>query len=320
MILYRLLPLPAWPGAVFAYALPYRHMVLRGEVLSGFDSACALLPENVRAAARALEAHTADRAEEFRLRLGQRPAVTMPEGERMLPGSPAVDKRCLRRLLEIATMGSPYASAAAMARGYIYAPGGVRVGICGRVRRGAEERWASDGITSAAVRIPREVRGVGEAFCALPFPSTLILSPPGGGKTTLLRDMIRCLSSLGERVAVCDERGEIAGCGSDGFAFDVGPRTDVLSDVPKDAAGLQLLRTMNPRIVAMDEITAGEDAAACLHIAWCGAALIATAHAGSKEEFLSGELWRQLEGRRVFARLICIVRTEHGREYREELI
>ena len=103
---------------------------------------------------------------------------------------------------------------------------------------------------------------------------------------------MRLLSVRGERVAVADERAEVAG-GLEG-GFDLGPRTDVMSGAPKAAAALMLIRSMSPTVLAMDEITAPEDVEAVLSAAGCGVAVLATAHA----EGLAGLRRRALYRRR----------------------
>ena len=234
-----------------------------------------------------------------------------------MTGASEVTQNDLARLAEIAAGASPYAVAAAVRCGYITTARGVRVGLCGRMRPGTEESWVPNGLTSAAIRIPREVRGCAERFCKTPFVSTLILSAPGAGKTTLLRDMVRLLSDAGRRVALCDERGEVAALGAEGFGFDVGERTDVLTDRAKHEAALQLLRTMNPEILAMDEITQAQDAEACRLAAGCGVELLATAHG---DEASCGSVCRALLRENIFRRCIRIRRTRTGREYSEEVL
>ncbi len=285
--------------------------------MSGFEAAVRLLPGEVRRAAERLPGSVCAAAQEFRLRLGRVPSVTTPEGELRMNGAPPVTSRDLARLVEIAGGASPYSTASAIRCGYLTAGQGVRIGLCGRMRPGAEETLTKDALTSAAIRIPREIRGCGERFCSSDFVSTLIVSPPGAGKTTLLRDMVRLLSDGGKRVALCDERGEVAAFGPDGFGFDVGERTDVLTDRVKHDSALQLLRTMNPEILAMDEITDPRDAAACRMAAGCGVALLATAHGGSGISGNSG-LCQSLLRDHVFVRRISIRKTPGGREYREE--
>ena len=82
--------------------------------------------------------------------------------------------------------------------------------------------------------------------------------------------MVRIYSDKGYRIGLCDERGEVAASDSSGTGFDVGACTDVLTGLEKSAAAFQLLRTMNPQIIAMDEITQREDASGCIAAARCG--------------------------------------------------
>ena len=153
----------------------------------------------------------------------------------------------LRRVVETAGRGSVHTILDQLRGGYVTAPGGVRLGICGEgaVRDGALLSFRR--ITSLALRVPHTMEGIARPL--LPrlnqggqVPSTLILSPPGLGKTTLLRDLIRCLS-LGEgtaprRVGVADERGEL---GAGELRYALGPRADVLENCPKDQALLMPL-------------------------------------------------------------------------------
>lgn len=288
--------------------------------MSGFADAANLLPGDIRRAALTLPEKARLTAEEFRLRVGELPTALIREEERELSGAVRVTRKDLQRVLELATGASPYASAAAIQRGYVSAPGGVRVGFCGRVRAGSGGLWALEGVTSAAVRIPREVRGCASPFCSTPFVSTLIISPPGAGKTTLLRDMVRTLSEKGYRVALCDERGEISACSGDGFSFSVGRHTDVLIDLPRSQAATQLIRTMNPQILAMDEISDEADMQACRSACGCGVALMATAHGKDLKDVLSRPILGEMLLAGAFSRYILISRKNGERIYREERI
>ena len=149
------------------------------------------------------------------------------------------------------------------------------------------------------------------------FVSTLLLSPPGGGKTTLLRDLVRQLSQ-GEgvppqRITLIDEREEIAVMYRGQPQMDVGPRTDVLSGCPKALAIPMALRAMNPQIIAVDE-----DLRAISQAAGCGVALLATIHAANVEELQAKPLYQELLARRVFRQAVLIRTGPEGRLYAVE--
>lgn len=285
--------------------------------MQGYDAAVDVLPEKLRRAALRLSIRERDEITEFRLRCGRRPVAVWPGAEREF-GEECVVPGDLQRLLEICSGASPYAAADSLRCGYITAAGGVRVGFCGEAVTAAGEVKTLKHLTSAAIRIPREVRGCSEALCGAPFVSTLILSPPGGGKTTLLRDMIRCLSDGGYSVSLCDERGEVAAMAGGKSGFDLGRRTDVLSGGRKSETAMMLLRSMTPDIVAMDEITAAADVEACQQLCHCGVEILATAHAASADELSRRPLYRELLERRLFRRAIIITRCGGVRRYREE--
>lgn len=118
-----------------------------------------------------------------------------------------------------------------------------------------------------------------------PVP-TLLLSPPGAGKTTLLRDAARLLSDggtgwRGYKVALADERGELAGASGGTPLLDVGLRTDVMDGCPKAEAMERMLRSMSPEIIVTDELGSAADAEAVCRAAAGGVCVLASAHAGS---------------------------------------
>lgn len=284
--------------------------------MTGFNAALTLLPPVIRAAAAALPEEKRRAVSEFRLRNGYQPTALLVTGEESL-AAPVVTAATLQRVLENACGASPYMVRQTVIQGYVTAPGGVRVGLCGRMSVDSTGEYTLAELGSLSIRIPRQVKGCAEGIIDEPFASTLILSPPGWGKTTLLRDMIRVHSLRGTRVALCDERGEVAAFSRGENGFDVGPCTDTITGMPKARCAMALLRAMNPQILAMDEITAPEDVEACGWAANCGVQLLATAHASSLDDLCHRELYQRLLRLSIFKRFISIEINQGQRYYRE---
>ena len=147
-----------------------------------------------------------------------------------------------------------------------------------------------------------------------------LLGASGCGKTTLLRDLVRCLSSGGTgrpglRVSLIDERGEVAVMVRGRPQMDVGPRTDVLDACPKAVGIPILLRAANPQIIAVDEITVREDLLAMAAAANCGVRFLATIHAAGRQELGRRPLFSQLLKVRVFEKAVTIRREDGQRQY-----
>ena len=283
-----------------------------------------VLPRDLRACLEDLEPAERTSLEEVRLRAGF-PMSVVIGGAEWTPDlwkERILTEADLRRVLEVAGGGSVHTILSQLRAGYVTAASGVRLGVCGAaaVENGSLRAFRT--VTSLAVRVPHTIPGIARPL--LPalledgqLQSTLILSPPGRGKTTLLRDLIRCLSA-GEgasplRVGVADERGEL---GAGDLRFFLGPRTDVLENVPKSAALLMLLRGMSPQVLAADEITAPEDIRAMKTAAGCGAVLLATAHGTDPEDLRSRPLYRDLLDSGIFRRFILLGMAEGRRTYR----
>lgn len=281
----------------------------------GFESAARLLPGAMREAAWALPERDRLRAEEFRLRAGREPGVLLPEGEKTLCRGRRVRQGELLGVLEAATGSSVHSAERDLARGFVTARGGVRVGVCGTLGPGGAMR----DVSSLAVRIPRQVLSAGTdetRALALGNASVLIISPPGGGKTTLLRELVRAASDAGVRVALADERGEVAAVVGGEPQFDVGRCTDVLTGAPKAEGAMLLLRAMGAQVIALDEVTAPGDVAAISSVAGCGVRVFATAHAGSVDELARRPLYREMLGLGVFKSAVVISRRGAERTYR----
>lgn len=292
------------------------------DTLGEYMRAVRLLPPGLRRAATEQPESVTDFAEEIRLRAGQAPFAVVGGREVCLNTNHVITTGELQLTLEIATRASAHTYSDSIKMGYVTAEGGCRLGLCGTVITEGEGIKGIRRLSSVCIRIPREKRGCGdEVFRKITqggFQSTLIVSPPGGGKTTLLRELVRRLSDEGKRVSLIDERSEVAGIYEGNMGFDVGAKTDVLNAAPKAQGVYLVMRAMSPQVIAFDEITAPEDIAAAEAAANCGVALLATAHAFGPEDFHARPLYQGIFERKIFKYIVSIENISGKREYRVE--
>lgn len=259
--------------------------------------------------------------EELRLRAGYPPSVRLAGEERALELSPVTAQE-LRETLSRAARYSVHSYAESLRHGFVTLAGGHRLGVCGTAAEENGRVIGVRGLSSVNLRIARQITGVAAQIAPWigngPPQSVLLLSPPGLGKTTLLREWVRLVSDKGYSVAVADERSEIAAL-SDGVPqFAVGRCTDVLENCSKKQAALMLLKTMSPALLAFDEITAPEDVEAVSLCAHCGTAVIASAHAANVDDLRRRPVYRALLALGVFGRAVVIERKGKERCYRME--
>lgn len=202
----------------------------------------------------------------------------------------------IRETMEYIANYSLYAFEEEIKQGFLTIMGGHRVGISGKTIIENGFIKSIKYISSVNIRVSHEIKGCSSK--ALQYIvnnqeiyNTLIISPPGCGKTTLLRDLIRNISNgwgsiKGRTVGVVDERSEIGSCYMGIPQNDVGIRTDVLDCCPKNEGMLMLIRSMAPEVLAIDEIGGKREIDSIRYAMNCGCKMIATVHGNSYQEIV----------------------------------
>lgn len=188
----------------------------------------------------------------------------------------------LERIISILMDDSLYSREQELRQGYFTTAEGCRVGVCGKTvsANGYIENFSDVG--SLCIRLPREIHGcvddMVDALMEKGLKSLLLISSPGMGKTTMLREMALVLSNRGYNVAIADERREIAACVAGVPTMNVGLHTDIMDGCSKKVAIPMLIRACAPDVLIADEIGAEDDANALLDASRCGVKVIASAH------------------------------------------
>ncbi len=230
-------------------------------------------------------------ATELRFRLGKGCSISCGEGNYMVEGI-KISFQDMEYLLEKVCQGAAFQFEKQMENGYIPLPEGHRVGICGSFVENEQGKIRISDLSSMNFRICRDVKGIAEQLlpkllCEGKFCSTLIVSEPCGGKTTLLTDLVRALSLKGIRSAVVDERGEIASVYKGMAQKDIGALCDVLDGYPKPYGMMVALRTLSPQVLVCDEIGSAEETEKMLEAMNAGVPILASAHARDEEELFN---------------------------------
>ncbi len=268
--------------------------------MNTFGEIVSKLPAPIRQELEILPQSVVKEIEEIRLRCGQNLRLQTGNVENII--SHIVTREDLIKTLNNLIKFSYYAYEEDLAKGFVTIEGGHRVGICGKAVVKNGQTTLIKEISSMNIRFTKEIKGCADKIAGCLTDergkpvNTLIVSPPGCGKTTLLRDITRNLSTRKIKVAVCDERSEIAGMYNSRPSFDLGPRTDVLDGAAKACGIEMLIRSMSPQVIITDEIGKKEDIAAIEQCISTGVALITSIHGNCRrniEESSIGPLAKQ---------------------------
>lgn len=219
---------------------------------------------------------------------------------------------------------SVYAFEEELKNGYLTVEGGHRIGVVGQTVWEGRKMKSIKYLNALNIRIAHEIKGVADPI--LPhliskgsLKSTLLVSPPGCGKTTLLRDLVRKISN-GSRlispknVSLIDERSEIASCYLGKAQNDVGLHTDVMDACPKAMGIMLVLRAMSPQVIAVDELGGEEDYDALCQAFYLGCNILATIHGTDYERLANNPYMKKLLKKGCFERIVFLGKRNGGQQ------
>lgn len=261
--------------------------------------------------------------EEIRIRIGL-PIILKYSNKDIILDYKTTQKDLLD-ILEKICENSIYSYQNQICNGYITIIGGHRVGITGSVVIQNGKIVNINNISSLNFRIARQVLGCSNELLKYIIDyenntiyNTLIVSPPGAGKTTILRDAIRQISNgigdfEGKNIGIVDERNEISAMYKGISQNDIGIRTDVLENISKSIGMKMLVRSMAPQIICADEIGSLEDVEAIKYIVCSGVKGIFTAHGDNFQELQLNPELKQLLDSYTFKRIVFLDESNRGK-------
>lgn len=250
---------------------------------------------------------------EIRIRIN-RPAILMYNNKEKVIENIKITSDDIAYIIQMVTRYSMYAYQDSIRQGYVTVKGGHRIGVAGQAITRDGHICGQKYISYINIRVAHEVVGCADEIidfiCSGGFKNTLVVSPPGCGKTTILRDIIRHISygigCVPLKVAIVDERSEIASSHVGIPQNDIGIRTDVLDMGLKSEGMIMLVRSMSPQVVAVDEIGSMEDVMAIKQIINCGCHILASIHGYGIADCMNRRELAGMFGANGFERIVVL--------------
>lgn len=250
---------------------------------------------------------------EIRIRKGQNVLVRKKQGFVFL--SPITDEEMEDYFLKLCQY-SPYAYKEELKECYLSFEGGFRIGICGQMSEGNGDNKTLRFINGMNIRFHNQWRGVSDPYLKYlskdrTLINTIIVSVPGGGKTSFLRDFIRNISNgtkeiKAHQVSLIDERNEISGLYLGRPQLDVGRNTDVLSYEKKSLGMIRMIRSMAPEVLAFDELGEETEYEIIKRAFYSGIGIVCTIHGKDYTGLLSNHKLMELLDLGMLQRIVYL--------------
>ncbi|MDQ0269403.1 stage III sporulation protein AA [Cytobacillus purgationiresistens] len=271
------------------------------------------LPKSITEVIMQLPSRQLSSLEEIRVRIN-RPLEIADKGKYVLLPYVVTADDAIHLLNKISHF-SIYTLEEELRRGYITIEGGHRVGLAGKVILEEGKVKAIRDVSSFNIRIAKEKIGIAEKLVPNIYRGdwlhTMIIGAPQTGKTTLLRDIARIVSTGDEhhhfpakKVGIVDERSEIAGSVGGIPQMTFGARVDVLDSCPKAEGMMMMIRSMSPEILVVDELGSKEDVEAVMEAVNAGIKLITTTHGYSYADIKKRPILEPLLNLGIFERFV----------------
>ena len=278
------------------------------------------LPDSIREVILRVNRTCLEGINEIRLRIGKPIFLRAKDDDcivKKIDGSEYIlSNNELSRIFEMMCKNSIYAWQDEIANGFLTLRGGHRVGISGKAIYKNSNVYSIRDISGLNIRVARQVIGAADSILKeiikdKHFVSALIVSPPGFGKTTVLRDLVRQMSNgvgdiKGVNISLIDERSEIAAVFNGIPQNDIGIRTDVMDGISKYDGINMMVRSMGPEFIATDEIGTKEDIEAILYAVNSGIKILATAHGNSMDDLMRREELARVINKGIFDNIVFL--------------
>ncbi|WP_430785332.1 stage III sporulation protein AA [Virgibacillus flavescens] len=282
------------------------------------DEILRIFPENIKIAVQMKVNDRWDALQEIRFRLNQPIELIFDKEVEWITSIKPNSQDGVFVLNQLSNF-SLYRMEDELREGYLTIEGGHRIGFAGKVNTLAGTIKAIQHIAFFNIRIAKQKIDAAKPIIPYIYKekylNTLFIGPPQTGKTTLIRDTVRLISSgwqdrSPKKVAVIDERSEIGGSIKGVPQHNVGTRTDLMDACPKAEGMMMMIRSMSPDVLVVDEIGSTKDVQALMEAILAGVVVICSVHGQTLQEINKRPSLQPLFEQNVFKRFVLLEKKQ----------